>query len=78
MCNQLAHHPLVYAPTFACGGVMPTTRCDPNTKRPEFDVPSAYKSNRKAFRLERSQFGDAALNNSLRHWYQSSKLFYPK
>jgi hypothetical protein len=65
-CNQLAHHLLVYAPTFACGDIVPTARSDPNMKPPYSGLPSAYEVNREAFRLERSQFGDAALNNSLR------------
>jgi hypothetical protein len=33
---------------------------------PYLGVPFAYELNRKTFRLKRSQFGDATLNNSLR------------
>jgi hypothetical protein len=65
-CDQLAHHPLVYAATFACGYIVPTARCYPNMEPPYLGVPFAYELNRKAFRLKRSQFGDATLNNSLR------------
>jgi hypothetical protein len=42
---------------------------------PYLGVPFAYELNRKAFRLERSQFGDAALNNSLRPGNQSWNFY---
>lgn len=64
--NQLPHCPPVYSPTFARCGIVITPRRNPNNERAYFNVPFAYELNRKAFRLERPQFGNAALNNSLR------------